>query len=212
MNIWYTSDHHIGHRNIAKLRWEVAFPGIPAPDTNVVSWHDQMLAGNWDNMVAKDDIVWVLGDISSGADKGQREAIEWFAARPGRKRLIAGNHDSAHPMHRDAPKWQPIYLQAFEYVSTAAKVRIALPDKGHTSVFLSHLPYSNTDRGPIIRYPEWRMPNHGVTLLHGHTHGTQVVTYDEGAMQIHVGLDAHNFRPVPHDKIVGYVWKELAHY
>jgi calcineurin-like phosphoesterase family protein len=224
VNVWFTSDGHIGHRLVSEHRWERQFPGIVAPANTVISWHDQVLAQNWDARVDKDDVVWVAGDISSGTTVGQRHALGWYRKRPGRKRLITGNHDQPHPMHRDAPKWQKIYLEgtaeepaAFEYVNMSAKIRIALPGEGHTNVFLSHFPYK-ADRGTVTRHPEWRLPNCGTILLHGHTHSEEVISYDTNVWdpkltptpQIHIGLDAWNLSPVSLVDVTKLVWQVMG--
>lgn len=156
--------------------------------------------------------MWVLGDISSGTNKAHLKALEWIKQRNGTKHLIAGNHDSCHPMHRDSHKWQRVYLEAFESVQMAAKRRIPLRD-GHTTVFLSHFPY-NDDHTDETRYPEWRLKNRSHALLHGHTHATEQVSVDteyfrfggiEKAVQIHVGVDAWDFKPVNLTEIVKIV-------
>lgn len=185
------------------LRREQAFPDVPygeMPDVErVVAWHDEILAEHWDSVVRKDDIVWVLGDISSGANQAQRDALAWIQQRPGIKHLIAGNHDGVHPLHRDSHRWLPVYLDgAFATVQMAAKRRVALRE-GHVSAFLSHFPYE-ADRG-ATRYPEWRLRDMGNYLLHGHTHAPEKFC----GREIHVGVDAWGFRPVPLDEITAYI-------
>lgn len=201
MNVWFTSDLHIGHLKVAQLRAHTLGPVLPRVVGAEATWHDRMLARNWDAVVKPEDVVWVLGDISSGTDKAQRNALEWIKERPGLKHLISGNHDSCHPMHRDSHKWQRVYLEAFESVQMAAKRRIPLPE-GHTGVLLSHFPYK-ADHTDESRYPEWRLNNRGFTLLHGHTHSSLRLSYDSGfpglgivTSQIHVGVDAWDFKPV----------------
>ncbi len=74
-----------------------------------------------------------------------------------------------------------------------------------TEVLLSHFPY-HRDRGEA-RHTQWRLPNEGRWLLHGHTHGTERVTYSVARLgesihkktvrEIHVGVDAWDLTPVP---------------
>lgn len=183
------------------------FPDTGAPlIEQCVTWHDQVLADNWDAIVDKDDQVWVLGDICLGGTASRKRALEWVKARPGTKHLISGNHDDCHPMHRNSHTQQPVYLDAFASVQMAAKKRIPL-EEGHLTVFLSHFPY-RADRGPFARHLEWRLVNAGVILLHGHTHSEEKISYDTSVWdpqlktpQIHVGLDAWDLRPVPFDKV-----------
>jgi calcineurin-like phosphoesterase family protein len=173
MSVWFTSDMHLGHRFVAGLR------GFETPEE-----HDELLAENWRRVVRKDDQVWVLGDLAvSSPDR----ALEIIASLPGIKHLIAGNHDRAHPMHRDSHRWQSRYLESFASVQPFARRRI-----GGTSVLLSHFPYSK-DRHEA-RYMQWRLRDEGGWLLHGHTH--QADQRLEGR-EIHVGVDAWDMTPVP---------------
>lgn len=179
--IWYTSDLHLGHRFVAGLR------GFEDP-----AEHDRVLAENWDAAVADGDQVWVLGDLSVGGKQRELAALEWIAQRRGVKHLVSGNHDSTFPMHSDAHKWQAIYLrEAFASVQSVATRKLG----GHR-VLLSHFPYAGSDDGDHTeenRFEEWRLPDTGKWLLHGHTHNAEQVVHGR---QIHIGLDAHQLRPV----------------
>lgn len=177
--VFYTADTHLGHKLVAGLR------GF-GDDTDA---HDAELANAWDRAVSKDDLVWVLGDLTMG---NLERALDWFEQRPGRKRLVLGNHDAGHPMHRDAPKYLKRYYRAFELATTAARTRI-----GGMEVLLSHFPYT-TDHGFEARFPQWRLPDFGAWLLHGHTHAPAWYTGDR---EIHVGLDAWGLTPVGQETI-----------
>lgn len=71
--------------------------------------HARRMAEAWDRTVVEDDTVLVPGDISWARklDDAARD-LEWLGARPGRKLLLRGNHDS--------------------WWSSLAKVREALPE------------------------------------------------------------------------------------
>lgn len=206
MSVFFTSDLHVGHRTVAALR---GYGYLNSSPDNDIRAHDNMLADNWDDTVKHDDVVWVLGDVSSGAKQAQLNALEWIKQRPGQKHLIAGNHDSCHPMQRDSHKWQRIYLDGvFESVQMAAKRRIP-GNGGHVTVMLSHFPY-NSDHTDESRYPEWRLNHRGFPLLHGHTHASSRLSFDDGFLgtptkQVHVGVDAWDYRPVHLDEIVKLV-------
>lgn len=176
---WFTADLHIGHAKVAGVR------GFTDPAA-----HDAELARRWDETVAEVDLIWVLGDLSAGSRKAQRQALRWLAERPGTKRLLAGNHDEVHPMHSSSHKLLPEYLEVFESVGLAARRRIT-----GTEVLLSHFPYQDsTDPADTHnRYEQWRLPNLGVWLLHGHTHSAERIR----DRCIHVGLDAWGLAPVP---------------
>lgn len=170
-NIWFTSDLHLGHHVVAQHRGFETTHG-----------HDVAIQTNWLRVVKPDDQVWILGDL---AVSQPGYALDCLKSWPGVKHLIAGNHDAVHPMHRQAARHQRAYLEIFDSVQAFARRRI----NGH-DVLLSHFPYT-ADRGEI-RYPQYRLPDLGDWLLHGHTHGTE----RRHGREIHIGLDAWNLAPV----------------
>lgn len=183
--IWFTSDLHIGHANVAATR-----------NFDDVSVHDEILGFYWDKAIRPDDQVWVLGDIcmsSRGRGRAEEYALNWISRRPGVKHLIAGNHDGCHPMHREAHKAQRRFLEVFESVQQSGVRKIA-----GERVKLSHFPF-DLDHTAVLRYPEWRFRDDGGVLIHGHTHSDMQVTYSghTKSLQLHVGVDAHGLRPVP---------------
>ena len=176
---FFTSDLHLFHDKVAKLR---GFPDWAS--------HDEWLTGTWRRHVRKDAVVWVLGDLTGGGHLN--EALHVLNELPGRKRLVLGNHDPAHPLNLDAHKYMPRMLQAFEQVTVAAKVKV-----DGRSVMLSHFPYVG-DSGPVDRHTSWRLRDEGRPLLHGHTHQTQPSL--GGDHVISVGWDAW-WRPVHLDEV-----------
>lgn len=176
---WYTADLHVGHDLVATLR-----------GFDETTDHDLELSRRWDALIAETDVVWVLGDISGGGRSSQQRALQWVAQRPGIKHLIAGNHDGVHPRHPDAHKLFPQYLEVFASVQQSARRTLA----GH-DLLLSHFPYlgspSPEDRG--ARHEQWRLPDLGAWLLHGHIHSTQ---RRGPGRTVHVGLDAWDLAPV----------------
>lgn len=174
----FTSDLHLGHEKVAGLR------GFDS-----VRDHDAVILANWQRTVGPNDIVWVLGDITLGS-RGQ--ALAALYALPGRKRLILGNHDAGHPSNSRHPyRWGDEYAVVFEHVASSARIKLQ-----GTEALLSHFPYDR-DRGPA-RHLQWRLPDLGVPLVHGHTHGTERLSRSAlGTPELHVGLDAWDLTPVP---------------
>jgi Predicted phosphoesterase or phosphohydrolase len=196
MTKWYTSDLHIGHFLVADLRARVLELTFDDP-RQAIAWHDQMLAANWDAIVRRDDQVWILGDLSCGGRMVQAAALAWLAQRPGEKHLVSGNHDTCWPGHRNAHKEQRLYLNSgIASVQPFARHRI----NGH-EVLLSHFPYVG-DHSETDRYDQYRLRDEGRYLLHGHTHSRDQVSNDR---QIHVGVDAWDFRPVNLDQIMEFI-------
>lgn len=184
---FYTSDLHIDHRLVAGIRGfthEHPQSGefglrVSVPDTAA---HDEMIARIWDEQVGRDDTVYVLGDISIS---GKQYALDWIAARPGTKHLITGNHDPVHSgIDRSAVRKQRDWLRVFETINPFMRRRY-----NGINYLLSHFPYWPHDRPGIEpRYEQFRLPNLGLPLLHGHTHSTEVFEFPN---HFHVGWDAH---------------------
>jgi calcineurin-like phosphoesterase family protein len=184
---WLTSDLHFRHRKVAALR------GFASIDE-----HDEAIVANWNALVRPVDIVWVLGDITLGNAKLAWPYVDQLA---GTKHLVAGNHDVVHPMHRDARRHQPGWLEHFATVQPLARVRCEGED-----VLFAHHPYDG-DSGPGDRDMQYRLRDMGKILVHGHVHGNghQVTFSRQGTLQIHVGLDDHDLKPVD----LGWVQAEI---
>jgi calcineurin-like phosphoesterase family protein len=184
MTVWFTSDLHFGHHKVAAIR------GFDSTEA-----HDAELMRRWRDLVRPGDDVWVLGDI---AVSSPTSALFIIAQLPGRKHLIAGNHDKVHPMYRDAHKHMGEYGFAFQSVASAGRRRIE-----GTEVLLSHFPY-HRDRGEV-RHVQWRLRNEGKWLIHGHMHTKERVTVDYRPFptthEVHVGVDAWDLAPVNLDTI-----------
>lgn len=207
--VFYTADPHVGgHRLVSRIRGfidesateehrgEVVF----AADTVA---HDEFLADKWDSTVHPQDYVFVLGDISIN---GNADALEWMRRRHGFKILISGNHDPVHPgffrnAHKKVAAWREVFadIQPYYRISLLGQV-----------VLLSHLPYSGTgaegkrDNGEEVeeRGTQWRLPDMGMPLLHGHTHGPERAHLsDKQTPQLHVGLDAWDYNLVSQETV-----------
>lgn len=175
---FFTADLHLGHSFVANLR------GYATTDE-----HDAAIAERWDATVGKRDTVWLLGDVTL-APLGRY--ADWLAARPGVLRLVYGNHDRAHPLHRK-PDWRG--LDVFTWHGLHAQARL-----GTSDVLLSHLPYDGDSRDRE-RHEQWRLRDLGTPLIHGHTHSVSRRSLSQaGTAQLHVGWDAWH-RPVHADEL-----------
>ena len=76
--IYICSDLHFGHENMAIKR---GFSGAEE--------HDNHIINNWNNLVNKDDSVWILGDITM--EKSQYYPL--LSKLKGTKKVALGNHD-----------------------------------------------------------------------------------------------------------------------
>lgn len=182
-NIFFTSDTHFGHKNIIK------YCDRPFKDTDHM---DEAIIERWNETVPEDGLVFLLGDIALGEIA---KSLPKVGRLNGFKVAVIGNHDRLFSTYKEAhrKKFEPEYAKVFDAV---------VGEEGTTRSIngvefrLSHFPYTG-DHTPEDRHSDVRPVDDGMPLIHGHTHTTDKVTYSEkGTMQIHVGQDAWDFRPV----------------
>ena len=77
--IYFTSDLHFGHRNMALKRHFSSAEEM-----------DAVLTENWNRCVRSDDEIYILGDFTM---QGAAFAMEKLHRLNGRKYLVRGNHD-----------------------------------------------------------------------------------------------------------------------
>jgi calcineurin-like phosphoesterase family protein len=171
--VFFTSDTHFCHCMVAGLR------GFGTSEE-----HDEMIIGNWNRTVRPDDLVWHLGDVGLG---NEARILEQASRLNGRKQLITGNHDSCWPGNRGARSRQRRWLEVFESVQAFARIRI-----DGRPVLLSHFPYEGDHTGED-RCTQYRLPNEGLWLIHGHTHQPDQI---DGLRSLHTGLDGWGLHPV----------------
>ena len=180
MSIWFTSDPHFGHAKIAELR------GFKS-----VQEHDYTVAASF-RRAAKGEL-WIVGDISSGKREEEDAALDLISGI-GKEygitmHLIPGNHDSISAIHRNAHKQTDRWMRVFQSIQQYARRKI-----GGEQVNVCHFPYVGDSGGKPDRYLDYRMPDTGRWMIHGHTHQQSM----RGAIhprQISVGWDSWR-RPV----------------
>lgn len=186
MNTWFTADLHLGHRNI------IDYCARPFGDTDAMN---RALIDRWNDVVADDDAVWVLGDFALGK---LADTLPLVNELRGRKVLLAGNHDRFWAGHgRRAEGWTERYLDAGfdEVIQGEVKRRV-----GETEVLLCHFPYRG-DSHDHDRYLEHRPADRGSWLLHGHVHER----WAQRGRMINVGVDANGFRPISEDEVAASI-------
>lgn len=191
----FVSDTHFGHLNIIK------YSNRPFKD---VSHMNEVLIGNWNEVVAPNDTVYHLGDVALG-DKSLWESV--FSRLNGYKVLVVGNHDAVFLGNKEPYREKYLHLyEAFDEIYD--NLSGFWLDDG-TIVNLSHFPYDGDSHGKD-RYSEHRIIDRGRVLIHGHTHaeydkhgvGARVSRSKRGSLQIHVGCDAWDYAPVSEDKVI----------
>ena len=170
--IYFTSDLHFGHQNVISLC------GRPFNDLEEMT---NILVENFNKVVHKDDIVYILGDLSFRISSEKAEQI--ISMLKGRKILVIGNHDK---------QYNP-YL--FEELCSYKEIHY-----NKQRICLMHYPML-----------EWKNSRHGSIHLHGHIHSKTNQHYDIagfagknynidnkelGIRRYDVGVDANDFKPV----------------
>lgn len=104
----FIADPHLGHLNMAKRR-----------GFNTIEEHDEYLVKQWNSVVTKRDLTYILGDITMESTK----AYPILDRLNGRKIVVGGNHDK--PSHA---------RELLKYVDSIAGM---IQYKG---IFLTHCP------------------------------------------------------------------------
>lgn len=174
---WFTADLHLGHDNIIEH--------CDRPFRNLDEMHEAIIA-RWNERVAPDDTVWLLGDVALG---DREQTLPLVRRLHGHKRLVAGNHDCAFHGYvlKRGPNGEKLHygdepfgkkmlarqvdryraLAGFDSVITGEAIRrsgyaihvplLGGPMFGHPTVLVSHFPYTGESReGYADRYVEYR--------------------------------------------------------
>jgi len=183
MAIWFTADLHLGHRNIIDY-CNRPFAGVDEMNRALVS--------NWNQTVADNDTVWVVGDFALGKVAA---TLALTGELNGRKILVAGNHDRCwHGHGRRAAGWTERYLDAgFDEVIQGETT----VDLGDTTATVCHFPYRG-DSHDHDRFAEHRPLDRGQWLIHGHVHEK----WTQSGRMVNVGVDVADFRPINAQQIV----------
>lgn len=170
MNIWFTSDTHYGHTNIAGesiSRWQRGYR-----DFGSVWEMNEALVGAINKYVREDDILYHLGDWSLGGVHNIKLFRDSILCR--NIHLILGNHDQhirdgGTKFHETS--FNPIQL--FSSVQDVLEV-----SHGKHRFFMSHYPHLS-----------WHGAPKGVIMLHGHQHGS-FNHLNQNTLRMDVGIDS----------------------
>ena len=134
--IYYIADLHLGHRNVIK------FDNRPFGS---VEENDEAIIERWNNTVADDDTVWILGDIGFGSAE---RIVDVYGSLKGHKKLIIGNHDEK--LLRNA-KVRNLFEETKYYTE--------ITDYANRKIVLCHYPI-----------PCFKNHYYGAYHLYGHVH------------------------------------------
>lgn len=228
--IYFTSDLHLHHPYIAALRGFIdqsllePFNGDVAAfrqhcrESNDPFWkyvnvaaHDKMVIDNINATVSEDDMLFVLGDVSSSTksailksctDIAEKVNVPWE-----HRSLVLGNHDIISTNG---------VMDALEKAFYRCKDHIDLMyEDGSESLSIvcyHYPPFEYLDKAPMWMRPKQEVFNgaghvtEGTIYLHGHTHSYDC--FDAGLPNVcNVGLEANDFKPVSLSEILERVEK-----
>lgn len=181
MNIWFTSDTHYGHKNIAGKevsRWTDGFRKFTS-----VQQMNEALITNINKYVKEDDTLYHLGDFAFGDAKAIREFRNSLICK--NIHLILGNHDEEI---EDSLELQELFASV-GYVYTGYI--------GKQKFHLSH--YSHR---------VWPKSHRGTIHLYGHSHGS-IPDYGK-SMDVGVDTHK-DFRPYHINEIYSIMSKRDVH-
>lgn len=138
---------------------------------------NEAIVERWNSIVAKDDIVYHLGDVFLGGDINK--AINTIKKLNGKIYYAYGNHCTDRR------------IAALKTLPNTIDVQMGYRIKrGKKCFILTHYPTLTGNTTQDLTY-----------CLHGHTH--QKTNFTEGfPLMYHVGVDSHNCFPVSFDKIL----------
>ena len=116
---WVIADLHFNHTNVIKYD-NAPFESVEEMNATIIR--------NWNNTVAKDDIVYVLGDFT--LSRRTEFISEMCGSLNGHKVLVMGNHDTRKPA---------------DYVNCGFRTAIRKPILVDPRVVLSHEPPAEED-------------------------------------------------------------------
>ena len=169
--VFFTSDLHFGHKNLC-----LGLRGMSAEES------DQLIINNWNKVVTKRDLVYVLGDITM---ENQNDIPKYLSKLNGRIVLIGGNHDTKQCCD--------------VYRKLGITVMGCLKYKGF---ICTHIPVH-----PYELEQEDRQLLRG--NIHGHVHKSGTIDGEEyapktdyGPLYYNVNIELHNYTPIAFDDLV----------
>ena len=172
--VFVTSDVHLYHKSVmsfcpeTRKKWGVI---------DVQEMTENMIA-DWNEEIAENDLVLILGDISFGSVTSTAEAL---SRMNGIKILIVGNHDAKYLDKKLFTVW---FQEIHHYLEIQYNQK---------KLVMCHFPIA-----------EWNACHWGAIHLHGHLHGIENAMIKE----LHkykcfdVGVDATGRIAVPLDEVL----------
>lgn len=168
MKIWFIADTHFGHKNILRhSSRRIDVMGLKGVDD--IEGHDQWLISRWNELIAKNDRVYILGDFHMGSKDDFRKLMHKLN---GKKYMIQGNHDKNVDGHKNffVGVWD-MKLLRFE------KKNFPFLEEDFV-IFACHYPMKS-----------WLQKPNGSINIYGHVHNNSPSIDDGIDLCYNVGLD-----------------------
>lgn len=169
---FFTSDLHLGHKKILQY--------CPRPWTTIEEMHEGLIQ-NWNKVVTKEDDIYILGDVIFGGSTLLKSVFDRLNFK--NIYLVLGNHDSYKQLSKSG---------YFTWIRDYYELRIEDPElvRGYQGFVLCHFPFLT-----------WNGKDHGAVNLHGHTHNSLPVDYNEKRIDVGVDNPLWNYTPVSYAQI-----------
>lgn len=179
--IWFTSDWHLGHKNI------IEYCNRPFRDTHDMN---QTIIDNMNNLVSEDDELVIVGDLAMGNLHDSLSYMKNLVCE--NVYLIPGNHDRCHPMHSKHEQWRWPY----ENVGVTV-LSHSVPFYVGGKTIVNHFPPTGDSREERKNsFNDWR-PDGDLPVICGHVHDAWVMKDNA----INVGVDVWDFMPISKEDI-----------
>ena len=176
--IYLTSDLHFCH--------DRQFLFKPRGFNSVNDMND-VIVQRWNNIVKRDDDVYVLGDLML---KDNETGCKLVESLNGKLHIVYGNHDTDNRI--------VLYSGLSNVVEAAHAIRLRW--NGY-SFFLTHY--------PCLCGSLEKDAKHNIINLFGHTHSKELF-YEDRPYMYNVAVDAHNCTPVSIVKVLDDIERKYA--
>lgn len=168
--IYYTADLHFGHANAIKYD--------KRPLARVAEM-DQLLIDNWNNRVADNDTVYILGDVCFRS----KYPASWYLNQlKGHKVLIVGNHDSQILADEES-------MECFDEIADILQIK-----DGDRKICLCHYPLAS-----------WNGDAYGSWHVYAHIHLQKNDAYEfmkTKEKALNAGCMINNYMPVTFEEMI----------
>lgn len=170
-NIWFISDTHFQHKNIALVF--TGEDGKRVRNFDSVEEMNELMIRNWNDRVGSLDIVYHLGDVFFGNAK---TADVILSRLNGKKKLIIGNHDYLNDSKTFTILQKHFSIEFFDRMNDPVK---------NENFFMAHVPFHPSQFGKY-KYQ-----------VHGHIHEKVI----DDPNYINICVEHTNYSPVSYQEL-----------